>query len=168
MGQKGDREGRAGVKRQWVQRERQRAALGSAVRRRFLEGLYSNTVYAYRGGQGQREEEFLTEQRLLYPPHFPSASSQKGQPLLINSNMKQTLTADGSRGRHPPWLGRMPGLTCSLDPGPLPRTPLGNRISQQPRLRSLALGHHPSSHTQALWGPERQGSLPEDTQQTRD
>lgn len=22
------------------------------------------------------------------------------------------------RGRHPPWLGRMPGLTCSLDPGP--------------------------------------------------
>ena len=58
------------------------------------------------------------EQRLLYPPHFPSASSQKGRPLLINSNMKQTLTADGSRGRHPPWLGRMPGLTCSLDPGP--------------------------------------------------
>lgn len=45
------------------------------------------------------------EQRLLYPPHFPPASSQKGQPLLINFNMKQTLTADGSAGAatRPGW-----------------------------------------------------------------
>lgn len=48
------------------------------ARSRFLEGLSPDTVYAYRSGQGQRQQEFLTEQKLLYPLQCSSVSSQKG------------------------------------------------------------------------------------------
>lgn len=44
----------------------------------FLEGLNPNIVYDYRQGQGQREQAFLTKQRLLCPPCRLPASSQKG------------------------------------------------------------------------------------------
>lgn len=59
------------------------------------------------------------EQRLLYPPHFPPASSRKGTASSHKLSMKQTVTANDSAGAstHLSWEGcqARPG---SPDPGP--------------------------------------------------